>query len=192
MRRLAVTLVVAAGLAYASTATAQNQRPWGRVSFSAQSFTAAEAGASLPGFNEIVLSATLASPTFDQGGTEYRIDFRAAGYPQTTSQDRRLSIYDAYVGRRFGNGLGVRAGQMWLNDLGGLGALGGMLFEVARPNVGGFRRIRIGAFGGLEPQILDAGYVKNVTKAGAYAAVQQESTSSRRYGAMARECLCPP
>jgi hypothetical protein len=172
MRRSPLTLVLAAGLVFASAATAQNTRPSGRVSFTAQSFTATEAGASLPGFNEVVLSATLASPILEQGGTEYRIDFRAAGYPQTTSQDRRISVYDAYVGRRLGNGLGVRAGQMWLNELGGLGALGGMLVEVMRPNIAGFRRIRIGAFGGLEPQILDAGYVKNVTKAGGYAAFE--------------------
>jgi len=176
MRRSPLTLVLAAALAYTSTASAQgagqNTRPSVRVSFTAQSFTATEAGASLPGFSEIALSATLASPTLDQGGTEYRIDFRAAGYPQTTSQDRRISIYDAYVGRRLGNGLGVRAGQMWLNDLGGLGALGGMLVELVRPNVAGFRRVRIGGFGGLEPQILDAGYVKNVTKAGGYAALE--------------------
>ena len=169
MNRSRPAFALALVLAWASIAFAQNTGPSGRVSFTAQSFTAAEAGQSFPGFNEIVLAATLDSPFLgDKPGTEYRLDFRGAGYPQTIGRDRRFSIYDAYVGRRLANGLGVRVGQMWLNDLGGLGSLGGALVEVARQHVGGYRRVRVGVFGGLEPQILDAGYVSNVTKAGGY------------------------
>jgi hypothetical protein len=145
------------------------------VSFTTQSFIASEGTQSLPGFNEMVLSATLTSPFLgDQSGSEYRFDFRGAGYPQTTGRDRRLAIYDAYVGRRLGNGLGIRVGQMWVNDLGGLGSLGGVLGELVRPNVAGFRRVRIGVFGGLEPQNLNVGYVDHVTKAGGYVAFEGE------------------
>jgi len=177
MRRSPLGLVLALALAAcASGAEAQTPAaPSGRVAFTTQSFVASESGLSLPGFNEVVLSATLTSPFLgDQGGSEYRFDFRGAGYPQSAGRDRRLSIYDAYVGRRTGNGLGMRVGQMWVNDLGGLGALGGALAELARPNVAGFRRVRIGVFGGLEPQILDVGYVDHVTKAGGYVTFEGE------------------
>ncbi len=168
-------LVFALVLAGGSTAGAQNNGPSGRIAFTTQSFTAADSGQQLPGFNETVLAATLTSPYLrDQAGTEYRFDFRGAAYPQTVGRDNRVSIYDAYFGRRMANGLGVRVGQMWLNDLGGLGSLGGALVEIARQHVGGYRRMRIGAFGGLEPQILNAGYVNNVTKAGGYVAFEGE------------------
>ncbi len=150
----------------------QNARPWGRVAFTTQSFTAAQSGQKLPGFTEIVTSALMASRPRDDAGTEYRVDFRGAGYPQTVGRDRRISVYDAYVGQRFAAGVAVRAGQMWLNDLGGLGALGGVLGEVSRQNVGPLRRIRFGAFGGLEPQILDFGYVPGVIKAGGYVTLE--------------------
>ncbi len=144
-------------------------KPSGRLAFTTQSFTAAQSGPRLPGFTEMVLAGTFASPNRDEGGTEYRFDFRGAGYPQTAGRNRRMSVYDAYVGQRFaGGGFAVRGGQMWLNDLGGLGALGGVLGEVTRRNVGPLRRVRVGGFGGLEPQILDVGYVPGVTKAGGY------------------------
>jgi hypothetical protein len=172
MGRIASGLVLAVVLAGGSVADAQTTGPWGRVSFTTQSFTAAQAGQTLPGFSEIVISATLASPTRDQDSTEYRFDFRGAGYPQTVGRARRISLYDAYVGRRFGGGVGVRVGQMWLNDLGALGSVGGVLAEVVRPKVAGFRRVRIGAFGGLEPQVLDAGYVNGVMKMGGYVTLE--------------------
>ena len=123
-----------------ATARTRMPGPTGRVAFTTQSFTAAQSGQALPGFSEMVVSAMLASPTRDKGGTEYRVDFRGAGYPQTVGRSRRISVYDAYVGQRFANGVAVRAGQMWLNDLGGLGALGGVLGEVTRQNVGRLRR----------------------------------------------------
>lgn len=174
MHRSPLALILA--LACASQASAQTTPgPSGRVAFTTQSFVASDGTQSLPGFNEMVLSATLTSPFLsDAGGSEYRFDFRGAGYPQTEGRDRRVSIYDAYVGRRLGNGLGVRVGQMWVNDVGGLGSLGGVLGELVRPNVAGFRRMRIGVFGGLEPQILDVGYVDHVTKAGGYVTFEGE------------------
>jgi len=82
-----------------------------------------------------------------------------------------VSIYDAYLGARFSGGrVGVRAGQMWLNELGGLGAVGGGMIEVGQPRRERRGRWRAVAFGGLEPKVLEAGYVTNVLKAGAFAA----------------------
>ena len=151
---------------------AQSTSPWGRVSFMAQSFSATESGHSVPSFSELILSATLASPARDEGGFEYRFDMRTAGYPQAGTRDARFSLYDGYVGQRFAGGaFGVRVGQMWLNDLGGLGSIGGVQGEFVRRNVAGFKRLRIGAFGGLEPKIAEAGYVSDVTKAGGYLAL---------------------
>ncbi len=177
MHRSLLVFVPALVIAAVSITSAQNANsaPSGRIAFTTQSFTASDSGQALPAFNEVVLSATLTSPFLrDEAGTEYRLDFRGAGYPQTIGRDRRISLYDAYVGRRMASGLGVRVGQMWLNDLGGLGSLGGALVEIARQHVGGYRRMRIGAFGGLEPQILNAGYVNNVTKAGGYITLEGE------------------
>ena len=152
---------------------AQSTSPWGRVSFMAQSFSATESGHSVPSFSELILSATLASPARDEGGFEYRFDMRTAGYPQAGTRDARFSLYDGYVGQRFAGGaFGVRVGQMWLNDLGGLGSIGGVQGEFVRRNVAGFKRLRIGAFGGLEPKVLEAGYVSDVTKAGTYFALE--------------------
>jgi hypothetical protein len=118
-------LIFACAIGATSRLDAQSTSPWGRISFMAQSFSATESGHSVPGFSELILSATLASPARDEGGFEYRFDMRTAGYPQAGSRDARFSLYDGYVGQRFAGGtFGVRVGQMWLNDLGGLGSVG--------------------------------------------------------------------
>jgi hypothetical protein len=170
---VSVVLLVTFTVGPASRLDAQSASPWGRVSFIAESFGATDHGRSIPGFSELVFSATLASPTRDQGGFEYRFDMRTAGYPQAETRNTRFSLYDGYVGQRFAGGaFGVRVGQMWLNDLGGLGSIGGVQAEFVRRGVAGFRRLRIGGFGGLEPKILEAGYVNNVTKAGGYLALE--------------------
>jgi hypothetical protein len=119
------------------------------------------------------MTGMMASPVRDGAGTEYRIDFRGAGYPGGTARNPAMSVYDAYVGQRFAGGTFVlRAGQMWVNDLGGLGSLGGVLAEVVRPDVGGLRRLRIGFFGGYEPQLLQLGYVGGVVKTGGYVTLE--------------------
>src|SRR5512142_1761724 len=142
---------------------AQSPSPavWGRVSFTAQSFSATDAGQPVPGFTDMVVSGTLASNTVNNPDTEFRLDFRGAGYPGTLGRSNRMSVYDAYFGRRIG-ALRVRAGQMWLNDLGGLGSLGGALVEAGRSSTTSrLRRLRFGVFGGLEPEVLNVGYVSN-------------------------------
>ena len=77
-----------------------------------------------------------------------------------------MSIYDAYAGvRLFDGAIGIRGGQMWLNDLGGLGAVGGAMVELRqRTRPGG--RWRATLFGGFEPRIMDVGYEDQVMKFG--------------------------
>jgi len=169
-------IVAAAPVAPVSRAA----RGWGRVSFMAQGVSAKDDGQSLPSFSELVTTATWVSPTPARDGTEFRVDFRASAYPQAEERDPRVSAYDAWVGRRFAGGnVAVRVGQMWLNDLGGLGSVGGGLVEVTRPKTLGHERVRIGAFGGLEPRVLDLGFVDQLTKAGGYVAF--EGSGSRRH-----------
>ncbi len=170
-------LACAAALSAAVPASAQSAKapgPWGRVSFTADGSTAADqSGNSLPGFTEMVTAVTFASPYRETSGTDYRVDFRTAAYPGVESRDTRMSIYDAYVGQRMAGGsLNLRVGQMWLNDLGGLGSLGGFLAEVRLAGALGFHRVRIGVFGGLEPQPMAAAYVDDVRKGGAYVAFE--------------------
>jgi hypothetical protein len=121
--------------------------------------------------SELIGTATFDSPTGDDVNYEYRADVRFAGYPNSVDRTRRVSIYDAYLGARFRRGtIGIRGGQMWLNELGGLGSVGGGLFELGQQRRQGRGRWRAVVFGGLEPKVLDAGYVANVVKAGTFAA----------------------
>jgi hypothetical protein len=81
-------------------------------------------------------------------------------------------VYDAYVGQRLMDGrLLVKAGQMWLNDLGGLGSVGGGLVEYRQSADTSRLRWRAGGFGGVEPEIMDVGYVSGVKKFGGYFAL---------------------
>ena len=78
-----------------------------------------------------------------------------------------MSLYDAYAGVRLRGGtIGIRGGQMWLNDLGGLGSVGGGMVEFAQRKRPGGGRWRAALFGGFEPRIQEVGYVNNVTKVG--------------------------
>jgi hypothetical protein len=60
---------------------------------------------------------------------------------------------------------------MWLNDLGGLGSVGGALVEYRRSADTTRLRWRAGGFGGVEPDIMDLGYVSGVKKFGGYFAL---------------------
>jgi hypothetical protein len=169
-----------ASLLAAVTASAQGSPGWGRVSFFTNaSSTALDAGGS-NSLTEMIGTFTVESRTGEEAAYEYRADLRLAGYPGGTGRARRVSIYDAYVGARFGGGrYGVRAGQMWLNDLGGLGSVGGGLFEVRGPARPGRGRWRAGVFGGLEPKILEAGYEQDIVKAGGL--VAWDGNGARRH-----------
>jgi hypothetical protein len=170
-------LAVLGMLAVAAELLAQTPKPWGRVSFMADGTSASDNGSSLPGFTEVVGSFTFAAPYSTKDGADYRFDVRSAAYPSTDNRPSRTSIYDAYVGYRFAGGSWlVRGGQMWLNDLGGLGSIGGAMVEYSVKTAGVFQRLRFGAFGGAEPKVLDAGYVSNVVKAGGYVALERNGS----------------
>ncbi len=131
---------------------------WARVSFFAQGASTTGPDGSSSSSSELVTNIAAQSVQHGGSGFEYGIDARFGAYPSAGARDSRASIYDAYVARRMSDGrVLVKAGQMWLNDLGGLGSVGGALVEF-RQRAGSTRlRWRAGAFGGGEPEILDVG-----------------------------------
>lgn len=154
---------------------------YGRVSLFVQGgSTAAADGLADSSFNDAWATLTLRSSPADSGGLEYALDGRGRSYASGDERQSRMQLYDAWVGGRTKGGVfGARAGQMWLNELGALGALGGVLVEV-RPETGWKAgRLRLGVFGGLEPKAWEAGYVTGLKKAGAYAVL--EGDSARRH-----------
>ena len=94
---------------------------WARVSFFAHVASTTGADGSSSSFSEIVTNVSAQSVQHVGNGFEYGLDARFGAYPSTDERDPRTSVYDAYVGQRLMDGrLLVKAGQMWLNDLGGL------------------------------------------------------------------------
>jgi hypothetical protein len=144
---------------------------WGRVSLFAQAAQRSQTGGENDLFTELVGTLRLKTLAGEGGGFEYTIDARFAAYPSTEGRGQRVSIYDAHIGWRMkGGAFGIRAGQVWLDELGGLGSLGGVVAE-ARPFRSlplGIGEMRVGAFFGLEPKIMSAGYVSNIQKFGGY------------------------
>lgn len=123
-------------------------------------------------FSEISANVSLLSKPADDGGFEYGLDARGSEYPSSYSTPSRVSLYNAWVGGRISGGrLGLRAGQMWINDLGGLGSVGGAALEAQPLAVSGPWRLRFGLFGGLEPNLYQVGYVSGVKKYGGYVAL---------------------
>jgi hypothetical protein len=165
-----VLLAVALILLPAAASADVNPR-WGRVSLFAQAAQRNQTGGENDLFTELVGTLRLKAPAGEDGGFEYAFDTRFAGYPSTEGRKQRISIYDAHIGWRMkGGAFGIRAGQVWVDELGALGSLGGVVAE-ARP----FRKLplglgemRLGAFYGWEPKIMKAGYVSSVKKFGGY------------------------
>lgn len=119
---------------------------------------------------EFITSISVTLPDGPGNHFEYALDLRHA-QPTAAHRDPRLSLYDAYVGARFAGGAWrLRGGQMWLNDLGGLGSVAGGLVEYRQVNTtSAIGRFRAGGFAGVEPQTYDFGYLRDVRKFGAYA-----------------------
>ena len=114
---------------------------------------------------------TLRRPVSDAGGFDYGFDLRAWDDTLTNSATR-TSIFEAFVGGRTRDSvLGLWAGQMWLSELGGLGSFGGVLVAVSPTGSGPLGRFRLGLFSGVEPEILDVGYVSGVRKSGGFLAL---------------------
>ena len=165
-RRLAI---IAALLAWGAPAAAQSALDWGRIFVFGQVLRSKNPDGTTSAYNELNASVSLHTPPRDRDGFEFSIDARGSEYPSVSNRDPRLSIYDAWVGGRVAAGkIAVRLGQMYLNDLGALGGVGGLALE-ARSG-----KIRFGLFGGLEPKGFDAGYVTDVKKAGGYVAYDGE------------------
>jgi hypothetical protein len=123
-------------------------------------------------FLEVVGTFSLFSDPRHDSRFEFGIDTRVATYPGVEGRDERVSIYEAWAGYRSSSGRWrLRAGQMWLRELGGLGSLGGVFGEYRVPKVTSFGQWRFGLFAGLEPKIREAGFVDGVEKGGVYAAV---------------------
>jgi hypothetical protein len=129
---------------------------------------------------DLSTGATFESARTDDNGVEFRLDLRHTRY-STPGRADRLSIYDGFAGGRFGGStqVRVRAGHMWLQDLGTMGALAGGLIEVGQHRDIDEGRFRAGFFSGLEPRIYETGYASDVRKYGGYAAY--ESGYMRRH-----------
>jgi hypothetical protein len=175
-----IALLIGGGAAAAHAQSAP--RPvTGRVSVHIDSAARTPAGGGRTSDANVSTALTLESIEWEgESGVDFRLDMRHARAIAGFRPDR-LSLYDAYAGVHFGDAMQVRvrAGHMWLHDLGTIGALAGGLFEVRHPRSKEGARVRVGAFAGREPQSYDAGYVPDVRKMGAYAAV--ESGALRRH-----------
>ena len=173
-----IALCCVATLAVAGRVHAQGAPLWARVSFFTQAATASVADGPNTTFAELVTTATVQAPLTDSSGFGYGVDVRLAGYPMTDGRESRTSVYEAFVAKRITDRLDVRVGQLWINELGALGSVGGVLVESkAGESVAG--KLRIGAFGGWEPRIMNAGWVDEVRKIGTYAAL--DAAGSRRH-----------
>jgi hypothetical protein len=176
-----VALVLVASSAPAR-AQSSSSRPTGRVSVYVTTAGRAFNDGARQRDSDISTGATFESARTEDNGAEFRLDLRQTHY-STPGRADRLSIYDGYAGGRFGGDMQVRvrAGHMWLQDLGTMGAVAGGLIEVGqRRDIDvDTRRFRAGFFSGLEPKIYDTGYAPDVRKYGGYAAY--ESGYMRRH-----------
>jgi hypothetical protein len=171
IRPAAATALLAAALSLPLPARAQSTWGYGRVTLFGQfGQTTRNDGGPNTTFSEISAIASIASKPADDGGIEYAFDARGSDYP-STNQTNRVSLYNAWVGGQLKGGVAaLRVGQMWINDIGGLGSLGGFQLE-ARPFAAtSAGRFRFGLFGGLEPDLYQVGYISGVKKFGGYAA----------------------
>lgn len=173
------------GAAAARSARAQTAATagWGRISLFGMGSRTTQSGYPSTDFSDVSMSMTLRSPSNLDGGFDYGFDLRGETYPSTSERPNRYSIYDAYVGARASGGrFGFRAGQMWLNELGSLGSVGGLLLDYRQHDPWAVGRLRAGIFGGLEPKILDAGYAKDVRKFGGFVALEGDNARSHVLG----------
>jgi len=124
--------------------------------------------------SETVMTFTLRDDGRDKDGFLYGVDVRSSAYPSLTGGGVRVSIFDAYVGGRIGGGaFTFRVGQLWLNEIGALGSIGGVSLDAALAKTGA-GRLRLGLFAGLEPKIMDPGYESGISKFGGYLTLEGE------------------
>ena len=176
-------LLLVALLMLPSPSGAQTTPGWGRVSLFGSWSRTTQPGSSGDTFTDVSASLALRSSPADEVGAEYAVDLRGATFPSASERDNEYSIYDAWVGASIpGGALGLRAGQMWLNELGSLGSFAGVLLRYRQPEAWGIGRWRAGLFGGLEPKILQAGYEKGIRKFGGFLALDGDNARSHVLG----------
>lgn len=148
----------------------------GRVSVFSDTWSMTPDGAAGQRFGQIISSASFHAPDTEEDGVDYGIDTRFSGL-SSNARPNSFSLYEAYAGVRTGDGtLRLRAGNVWLNELGALGSLAGAVAEARQaPAPERHLRWRLGVFGGLEPRILNFGYYAGVKKFGAYTALDGEA-----------------
>ena len=112
-----------------ATGLVASSRPWGRVAFFTNTAQVTGADRESQSYTEFVTQVAIHSNDGAPNAVEYGLDTRMAGY-SGMDRDPRVSIYDAWAGVKLMDGaLRVRGGQMWITDLGGLGAIAGGLVE---------------------------------------------------------------
>ncbi len=156
-----------------SLAQSTAPKPDGRVSFYLTTTRRSpEGGEAKTGF-DFATSFTFKTPDVDGSGLEAGVDLRHTGY-SASERPQRVSVYDGFVGARFGarGQYRARAGHMWLPDLGTAGALAGGLFEYRSAASGAQNRLVAGVFAGTEPLGYQAGYAPGVKKYGGYVALE--------------------
>jgi hypothetical protein len=173
LRWLLATLTLGVGTS-GSVSAQQAPRPTGQVSFHVDAVRRVATDGVTSRETTLSTSARFESPEIGAGkGFDFRVDMR---YARTLDglRPERVSFYDAYVGVHTGTRvqLRLRAGHMWLQDLGTIGALAGGLVEVGQPRSAAGTRFRIGAFAGREPAVYEMGYIDGVRKVGGYAAIE--------------------
>jgi hypothetical protein len=181
--RAAACAAIGAAIAGVPASWAQTTPGYGRISLFGSWSRTTQSGTPSYTFTDVSASVALRSSPADEGGAEYAVDMRGATFPSTSERENEYSIYDAYVGGSLpGGSLGLRAGQMWLNELGSLGSFAGVLLRYRQPEPWGIGRLRAGLFGGLEPKILQAGYEKDIRKFGGFLALDGENARSHVFG----------
>jgi len=176
-----VLLVAACALGVSTSVHAQGQaappRPPidGRVTFLVNTATRNVDGLDSRRDTELATMFTFRTPDMDASGLDAGVDLRYSRYT-TVDRPDRASVYDGFAGARLGaqGQFRVRAGHMWLPDLGTAGALAGGLFEYRHaPATSDGLRFTVGGFSGAEPEVYDTGYVPGVRKSGGYVTLQR-------------------
>ena len=162
--------------------TTQTIRPNGRVSVYVSGAKTTQTDGPGYGYGDVMTAVNYELVERETDGVEYGLDMRHAAY---TVQGRapRVSIYTGFVGTRLAGGaLKARVGHVWLDDLGGLGAVAGAHVEGRSASTiptTGLGRWRAGVFGGLDPNVYTFGYGESVRKVGAYGVL--EGARGRRH-----------
>ena len=153
------------------TLVSPQSMPYGRVALFGNVTQLTRSDLSKSTLSQWSAALTLHSASNQDGGFEYAVDYRGSQYPDS-SRDDLNSLYNAYVGGRTPGGVfGARIGQMWLDELGSLGSVGGVYLSLAQKDPTSIGRFRLGLFGGVEPKVQQIGYFDKVRKAGGFVAL---------------------